>query len=292
MSDNTRRAYDGDWKNFDTWCAGHNLSSMPASGETVALYVTDQAKTLKMSTVQRRLSTISMAHQHQGHPSPIGAIEVKRVMQGLRRKLGTAPTKKKPLRVSDLRRLADCLDLDRPAGLRDHALLLIGFVGALRRSELVALQVDDLEDHEHGMVITIKRSKTDQTGQSRRIGIPYGSNPTTCPVRATRRWIAAAELTDGPLWRPINRHGHISDKQLTPQSVALIVKRTVACAGLDPNQFAGHSLRSGFATAAADAGIAERAIMRQTGHRSLPVLRGYIEEGTLFTNNAATQIGL
>ena len=292
VAENTRRAYQSDWANFTSWCERHDQQAMPAAGITVALYLTDLAQTLKIATLQRRLSSISMAHRTEGHPSPIDAIEVKRVMQGLRRQQGTATSKKKPLRVADLRQVNASLDLETAAGKRDHALLLIGFAGGLRRSELTALDVEDLEEVDDGLIVTLRRSKTDQEGQSRSIGIPYGSNPLTCPVRATRSWITHANITTGPLWRPVNRHDHIGDRRLTPQSVALIIKRHVEYVGLDPEQFAGHSLRSGFATAAAEAGASERAIMRQTGHRSLPTLRGYIHEGTHFTDNAATKLGL
>ncbi len=292
VAPNTRRAYKSDWTNFANWCETHGLASLPATGETVALYLTDQAHQVKVSTLKRRLSSISMAHQHAQEPTPTNSIEVKRVMQGLTRRHGTAATKKKPLRTADIRRLADCFSDDTLAGYRDHALILIGFAGGLRRSELVALDVEDLEETNDGLIITLRRSKTDQEGQSRRIGIPYGSNPRTCPVRTTRTWCNQADITTGPLWRPVNRHDQIIDRRLTPQSVALIIKRTTQCAGLNPELFAGHSLRSGFATSAAEAGASERAIMRQTGHRSLPVLRGYIEEGTIFADNAATKIGL
>ena len=156
----------------------------------------------------------------------------------------------------------------------------------------MALDTADVEETADGLVVTIRRSKTDQDGQGRRVGLPYGSNPATCPVRALRAWHAASGITEGPLFRPINRHGQIQDRRLTAQSVALVVKRVAEAAGLDPARFSGHSLRSGLATSAAAAGVSERSIMNQTGHKSVVMVRKYIREGSLFRDNAAAGVGL
>jgi integrase len=176
--------------------------------------------------------------------------------------------------------------------LRDRALLLLGFAGAFRRSELVSLDTGDVASAADGLVITLRRSKTDQEGQGRQVGLPFGSNPRTCPVRALRDWFTAAAIADGPIFRGVDRHGNIAVTRLTDQSVALVVKRAAAAAGLDPADYAGHSLRSGLATAAAMAGVSERSIMAQTGHKSLPVVRRYIRSGGLFRRNAAAAVGL
>ena len=163
-------------------------------------------------------------------------------------------------------------------GVRDRALLLVGFAGAFRRSELVSLDVDDLDFTEEGLVVTLRRSKTDQEGEGRRVGVPFGSNPTTCPVRSMKAWLEASAITDGPVFRSVNRHGQLQAQRLTSQSVALVVKRYAEVCGLDRHAFAGHSLRAGFATVAARNGANERSIMNQTGHKSLTIVRRYIRE--------------
>ena len=181
---------------------------------------------------------------------------------------------------------------DRLLGVRDRALLLVGFAGAFRRSELVSLNVRDLKFTNDGLTVTLRRSKTDQEGSGRKVGIPYGSSPETCPVRSLRAWLEASGIESGPVFRPINRHGQIRPSRLSDRAVALIVKRAAEAAGKDPAEFAGHSLRSGLATAAAIGGASERAIMKQTGHRSTAMVRRYIRDGSLFRENAAARVGL
>jgi integrase len=175
---------------------------------------------------------------------------------------------------------------------RLHALLLVGFAGALRRSELVALNVDDVDDHERGFTLRLRVSKTDQEREGRRIAIPRGTDPETCPVRALRAWLSAAAIGDGPLFRSVDRHGNIAPMRMSGRAVSLVIKRAAQRAGFDPDLYSGHSLRAGFATTAAANGASERAIANQTGHRSMEVLRRYIRHGTLFTDNAATMLGL
>ena len=181
---------------------------------------------------------------------------------------------------------------DRLIGVRDRALLLVGFAGAFRRSELVALDVDDMADTTDGLVVTIRRSKTDQEGAGEQIGIPYGSDPATCPVRSYRAWLDASGVTSGPVFRAVTRHGRMSDRRLGDAAVADVVKRCARVAGLDPCQFAGHSLRAGLITSAAEAGVAERDIMRQSRHKSVPVMRRYIRGATVWQANAAAAVGL
>lgn len=216
---------------------------------------------------------------------------MKAVWAGIRRLHGTAQDQAAPITVPLLRRMITALP-PGPAGARDAALLLVGFAGALRRSELVALDVSDLEHRDEGTVIVVRRSKTDQEAAGRQVGIPYGSNSASCPVRNLKAWLELASITDGPLFRPVDRHGRIGATRLSAAGANRIVQRAIRRTGTDPQPYSAHSLRSGLATAAAEAGISERAIMSQTGHRSLVVARGYIRSGSLFRDNAAANIGL
>lgn len=292
---NTRRAYKSDWADFTDWCHHHGLGSLPASPETVGLYLTDCAKGLKTSTLQRRLSTISQAHQAAGHESPTKHAAVRAVWQGIKRSKGTAMVGKTPTLINDLRVMVEHLpgrEEGKKLAVRDRCLLLIGFAGAMRRSELVGLDVADVVETGDGLIVTIRRSKTDQEGAGRKIGLPYGSTPLTCPVRALRDWLAVSSIGDGPLFRCVNRHNQVGTERLSDQMVARIVKRALTAAGRDGATFAGHSLRAGLATQAAIGGASERSIQDQTGHKSLPILRRYIRDGSLFRENAATKVGL
>jgi site-specific recombinase XerD len=288
---NTVRAYRADWTHFVTWCQARSQSPLPATPETVALYITDLARTRKPGTLTRRLSAISQAHQIAGVESPTKAAKVRLVLAGIRRTKGTAATAKTPVLVNDLRRMAALLPKGL-LGVRDRALLLVGFCGAFRRSELVALDRGDVEFTREGLVVNIRRSKTDQEGERRKIGIPYGSNSDTCPIRSLQDWIERSGITEGSLFRPINRHGKMAAARLSAAAVAEIVKRYAGAVGLDASGFAGHSLRSGLATSAAMAGASERSIMNQTGHRSVNTVRRYIRDGSLFRENAAAVLGL
>lgn len=292
QAENTRRAYASDWRHFLSWCKAAGRGSLPASPETLVLYLSALAQTAKTSTLTRRLSAITQAHQAVGSESPTHHLAVRKLMAGIRREKGTAQTGKRPVTTEDLRAMMAMLSSKRILDVRDRALLLLGFAGAFRRSELVGLNVDDLEINREGLIVTIRRSKTDPEGQGRRVGIPYGSTPATCPVRALQAWLQILDTHGGPLFQTINRHQQIGRKRLTAQSVALVVKRAATSAGLEAAQLAGHSLRAGLATAAAAAGVSERAIMAQTGHRSLMTLRKYIREGSLFLENAAAKVGL
>ena len=209
----------------------------------------------------------------------------------MRRTLGTAQRQVRPVTVPDLRAMLVGLGTDA-AGCRDGPLLLLGFAGALGRSELVGLDVTDITEGADGLTVRLRRSKTDQEGAGRTIGIPFGSNPVTCPVRAWRGWLEVSGITEGPAFRPVDRHGHIGATRLSGQAVALVLKRHAARAGLDPGEVAGHSLRAGLATSAAPAGVPERVIAEQTGHKGTSMLRRYIREGSLFRENAASAVGL
>jgi site-specific recombinase XerD len=287
---NTLRGYRADWRAFTGWCATHEQTALPCAVRTLGLYLADQAAAgVKTSTLKRRLSAISQAHQAAGHPSPTHDAAVRAVWAGIRRTHGTAPDRKAPLVTAQLRRAVAGLG-DDLAGRRDRALLLLGFAGAFRRSELVALRVEDVAVVPEGLVVTLVRSKTDQEGAGRTVGIPYGPAPDVCPVRALTAWRSAAGISTGPLFRAVDRFGTVSPAALSDRSVARIVQRRAADVGLDPEKFGGHSLRAGLATSAAAAGVQERDIARQTGHKSMPVLRVYIREGELFRHNAAAAV--
>ena len=270
------------------------MVALPATPETVALYLVELAEVAKASTIARRLSSISQAHRAAGHPSPTSSARVQAVSTGIRRVHGAGVDQAAPITVAILRRM---LEVAPPglAGTRDRALLLVGFAGALRRSEIVALEAENLQEVDEGLVVTVAKSKTDQEGAGRPIGIPYGSNLLTCPVRSLDAWMQAARISSGPVFLPVDRHGRLDPAQrgrLSPVAVNSLVKTYARRIGLDPDRYGAHSLRAGLATSAAEAGASERAIMNQTGHRSLPVMRGYIRSGTLFKENAAAQVGL
>ncbi len=288
---NTRRAYRADWADFTTWCQERGRGALPAAPETVALYLADRAAHCKTSTLQRRLVAIAQAHKAAELESPTTHASVRAVWSGIRRTHGTAQVGKQAAVTADVRAMVATLP-DALPGWRDRALLLLGFAGAFRRGELVALDVGDVVSTRDGLVVTVRRGKTDQERQGRQVGIPYGARLPTCPVRAVEHWRIAASIINGPLFRPINRHGQVRPTRLTDQSVALIVKRAAEAAGLDAARYAGHSLRAGLATAAAAAGVSERAIMAQTGHKSVPMVRRYIRDGSLFNENAAADVGL
>ena len=293
-ADNTRRAYAADWRDFTAWCTTNVLHSLPAAPATVALYIADLAERCKVATIERRLAALSQAHQLAGYPSPTKDEYVRTVLKGIRRvaaERGIRQRQAAPAVTQVIRAMVATLDSD-PCGIRDRALLVLGFAGAFRRSEIVSLDVADLAFTQDGLVVKLRRSKTDQEGRCETKGIPYGSNPATCPVRAVRAWLDTTELTHGALFRPIDRWGNISPARLSDRAVTLVIKRAAERAGLDPIAFSGHSLRAGLATAAAAAGAAYHSIKKQTGHKSDRVLQGYIREGSLFRDNAAAQVGL
>lgn len=288
----TRRAYRSDWQAFAAWCDENGLPSLPASPAAVATYASHLANEgRKVSTIGRALVAISQAHKMAGETSPTSAAIVHETMKGIRRAKGSAPTAKAPVLVEQLRAMMTHLPPGL-AGRRDRALLALGFAGAFRRSELVALDVSDLAFTGDGLEVTIRRSKTDQEGRGEKIGIPYGGNPATCPVRAVRSWLDGSGIVEGPVFRSVDRWGNLSPARLTDRAVALVVKRYAEAVGLDPALFGGHSLRAGLATQAAKAGKAERVIMRQTRHRSVAMVRRYIRDADLFSDNAAAGIGL
>jgi integrase len=288
----TLRAYRADWQTFAAWCAAHTLSALPAAPETVALYITELARDRKVATITRQLASIAQAHKQQAYESPTRAAVVQNVVKGIRRAKGTAPTQKDAAEIAVIRAMVEQLD-DSLQGVRDRAILLIGFAGAFRRSELASLTVDDIQFTTDGLVMTLRRSKTDQEGEGFAKGIPYGSTPSTCPVRALRVWLDAGGIVEGPLFRSVWKGGRrLRPTPLNDRAIAEVVKRAAAAAGYDPARFGGHSLRAGLVTTAAAAGVDERTIMEQTGHKTTTMVRRYMRRGSLFRNNAAAKVGL
>lgn len=288
---NTKRAYAADWRNFTGWCRQHNLPALPANPDTICLYLTQQASTLRVSTIQRRLAAIGQAHQAAGHDSPASHILVRNLMAGIRREKGVMQRGKAPLFIDDLRKMVLSLSASI-AGVRDRAILLIGFAGAFRRSELVSLDVEDVVIEKEGMVINLRRSKTDQEAQGMKKAIPFGINGATCPVLVFKEWLTVSGVANGAIFRGIDRHGTMTGKRLSGKAVALIVKRTAESVGIGPAQFSGHSLRAGLATQASINGASEFSIMSQTGHKSASMVRRYIRDGQLFRDNPAGKVGL
>jgi site-specific recombinase XerD len=291
---NTWKAYKADLRDFAAWCAARNLSLLPASPETVAAYLTDLAQNRKVATIQRRLSSISQQHAATSYETPTRSAVVRLTMQGIRRTHAPAQGIRKvsPAVTSVIAKVVEPLT-GSLIDVRDRALLLVGFAGAFRRSELAALRFMDITETEDGLRVVLRHSKTDQEGKGIVKGIPYGHEEGTCPVRAWKAWAAASGIADGQAFRSVGRSnepkvgGSISDR-----AIANMVKSRVKAVGFDPSQFSGHSLRSGLITEAAKAGVPERMIMKQSGHKHLPTLRGYIHEGSLFTENAAAKVGL
>jgi site-specific recombinase XerD len=287
----TLRGYQSDWRHFCGWCEAHGVHTLPANPETVASYIAECAGHLKPGSIQRRLNAIAEAHKAVGLESPTHTGIVQNTMKGIRRTKGTAATQKAPALIDHVRAMVAATDADI-IGARDRALILLGFAGAFRRSELVGLDVEDCAFGKDGLTVTLRRSKTDQSGAGRKIGIPYGSNPDTCPVRTMQAWLEQGNVIAGALFHSINRHGQIQQGRLSGIDVARVVKKLALRAGLDAAKFAGHSLRAGHATAAAIAGASERSIMAQTGHRSVQMVRRYIRDGSLFRENSGGKLGL
>jgi integrase len=291
-SPRTVAAYASDWRLFSAWCAERSLERLPATITTIARYVADQAgRGLKPASIDRRLVAINREHKVNGFPAPGLDPVVREVLAGVRRTHGSAQRQVTAVLTDDLKSMLGATP-ESLRGLRNRAVLLLGFAGAFRRSELVALNVGDLDFQRNGLVVMLRRTKTDQEARGRRVGIPFGSIEQTCPVRALLRWLEAAEITRGAVFRAVDRHDNVSRQRLSDRSIARLVKEHAALIGLDPARYAGHSLRAGLATSAADGGASDRAIMRQTGHRSTAMVNRYVREGRLFRDNAALLAGL
>jgi len=292
----TIAAYDRDWQAFAAWCAEHGETPMPATAATVVRYIAALVEAgRRPATITRYVSSISVRHRAANVPNPAMHEAVRLALDGARRRLGTAQRKKAPLTTDLLGRVFADLDPAAAADQQDRVILLFVYAGALRRSELVALDLDDITVDADGIRLRIARSKTDQAGAGVEVGIVFGDRPGTCPVTAWQTWrrtLTAAGITAGPAFRTVSPRGHVSATRMSARTVANIIKRRVAAVGLDPSAFAGHSGRRGFATAAARAGADERAVMRQGRWRSRRTLDGYVDEGRLFEGNASARLGL
>ena len=273
---NTLRAYQSDFKDFTIFCTKNGFSSMPTQPKIIALYITNLSKSSKFSTLKRRIASISVIHKLKGHYLDTKHPVIMENLHGIKRRLGSRQKAKKPILINDLKLIIKVINEEK---IRDKALILIGFAGGFRRSELVNIEKEDVEFVDEGVKILIKRSKTDQSGEGIIKAIPYFENKEFCPVIALRKLIE--DEID-------NENGKIFN--LSDKSVALIIKRYAQKAGLDPSKYAGHSLRSGFATTAAEFGAEERNIMAMTGHKTTQMVRRYIQEANLFKNNALNKI--
>ena len=277
---NTLRAYKADYKDFASFCIKNGFKPMPSEPKIISLYLTYLSKSSKFSTLKRRLASLSVIHKLSGHYIDIKHPMITENLMGIKRIKGSYQKAKKPILINDLKLIVDVIDKDKNEENRfkNKALMLVGFSGGFRRSELVAIDYEDLDFVPEGVKIFVKRSKTDQSGEGMTKGIPYFSNPNYCPVISLKNWLEKSEIKSSKIF-------DMSDK-----SVALTIKKYTALAGLDSNKYSGHSLRSGFATSAAELGVEERSIMAMTGHKTTQMVRRYIQEANLFKNNALNKI--
>ncbi len=277
---NTLRAYQADFKDFTEFCLKNGLNSMPSDPKIIALYLTHLSSYSKFSTLKRRLASIKVIHRLKGHYIDTKHPIITENLMGIKRKMGVKQTSKKPILINDLKLIINVINKDQNEykKLQNKALILIGFAGGFRRSELVSIEYEDIEFVNEGVKILVQRSKTDQTGLGMTKAIPYFQNKIYCPVTSLRDWISYSKISDGKIFK-------ISDK-----TVALTIQKYALLAGLDKTKYAGHSLRSGFATSTAETGADERSIMAMTGHKTTQMVRRYIQEANLFKNNALNKI--
>ncbi len=292
-ADNTLRAYKSDFKDFVAFCAKHSLNSLPTEPKIVSLYLTHLSKNSKISTLRRRLVSISMVHNLKGHYLDTKHPIIVENLMGIRRIKGSIQKGKKPLLINHLKLIIDVINeekVDEIKKLRDKTIILIGFGGGFRRTELVSIDYEDIELVPEGLKITIKKSKTDQFGEGMIKGLPYFANDRYCPVIHLKKWLEISKIKKGPIFRRFSKGLLLTDKRLTDQSVVLLIKKYLNLAGIDNKNFAGHSLRSGFATVAAESGADERSIMAMTGHKTTQMVRRYIKETNIFKNNALNKV--
>ena len=291
---NTIRAYKSDFADFDLFCVKNGLKSLPSKPEIVSLYLTNlSTKNAKISTIQRRLVSIKMIHKLKGHYLDTKNPSIVENIMGIKRRKGSIQNGKKPIKINSLKKIINVIDeqkIQEIKKLRDRSIILVGFSGGFRRNEIVSLDYDDLEFVSEGLKINVKRSKTDQFGQGSLKGLPYFENSRFCPVISLQKWIEISNISSGPLFRRFKKGSNLSENRLTDQSVALLIKEYLELAGIDSKNYSGHSLRSGFATSAAEAGVEERNIMAMTGHKSPEMVRRYIKEANIFKNNALNKI--
>ena len=283
LSNSSKRAYSSDLTHFEAWGG-----TIPASDSVIASYLAEHANNLSLATLVRRLAALSKAHSAKGLISPTQSELVKATMRGIKRSKGTAQTEARPLLRDDLFAILE-RTADDVKSVRDRALLLIGFAGAFRRSELARLNFEDIVQVRQGIIIHLRRSKTDQYGAGRKIGIPIGRG-RWCPVTSLREWMQRGEITEGAIFRRINRHGQIHRNRISGEAVSIVLKSRAAKAGMDDTGYSGHSLRAGLATSAAMAGASQWKIRQQTGHASDAMLNRNIRDGDIFNDNAAAYL--
>jgi integrase len=284
ISESTKRAYRADLQHFEA--TGRTI---PASSAEVATYLAEMAGHFAVATIGRRLASLAKAHRSSGHGNPCEAELVRSTMRGIRRSFGTKQRQAAAILRDDLFAMLDRLGDQRLKDIRDRALLLIGFATAMRRSELASLDIEDIEFTAKGMMVTLRRSKTDQEGQGRRIAVPFGRT-RHCPVTALKAWLTILDRSSGPIFVRINKHEQILDRRISGEAVSRVVKTRIAEAGYDPKSFSGHSLRAGFATSAAEAGASTFKIRQTTGHRTETSLSRYIRDADLFADAAISRL--
>ena len=293
-ADNTIRAYKSDFNDFGLFCAQNGFKSLPSEPKIVSLYLTQlSTKNIKISTIKRRLVSIGVIHKLKGHYLDTKHPLIVENLMGIKRRKGSIQNGKKPLLINSLKIIINVIDEQKKEKikiLRDRTIILIGFSGGFRRNEIVSLDFDDLDFVEEGLKINLRRSKTDQFGAGSIKGLPYFENSQYCPVVSIQKWIEISKINSGALFRRFTKGSNLSEKRLTDQTVALLIKEYLGLAGIDNKNYSGHSLRSGFATSAAEAGVEERTIMAMTGHKSSEMVRRYIKEANIFKNNALNKI--
>ena len=291
---NTIRAYKSDFKDFAAFCAKHNFKALPTDPKIVALYLTYlSGKDAKISTLRRRLVSIGMMHKLKGYYLDNKHPVIIENLMGIKRTKGSIQRGKKPILINHLKAIINVINeekIEEIKKIRDKTIILVGFGGGFRRTELISIDHEDLEFVTEGVKITIKRSKTDQFGEGMTKGLPYFANKTYCPVSHLKKWIEISNIKDGPIFRRFSKGCSLTSNRLTDQSVVLLIKRYLELAGIENKNYSGHSLRSGFATVSAESGADERSIMAMTGHKTTQMVRRYIKEANLFKNNALNKV--
>ena len=290
---NTLRAYKSDFKDFEIFCSKHGFNSIPTEPKVVSLYLTHLSTRYKISTLRRRLVSIGVVHRLKGHYLDTKHPVIIENLLGIKRKKGSIQEGKKPILINHLKQIINVIDeqkIEKIKKLRNRTLVLIGFGGGFRRSELISVDHEDLDFVEEGVKITLRRSKTDQFGEGMIKGLPYFENEKYCPVLSLKNWLTLSKIKSGPIFRRFAKGSTLTSFRLTDQSVVLIIKDSLKLAGIENRNFSGHSLRSGFATVAAESGADERSIMAMTGHKTTQMVRRYIREANIFKNNALNKI--
>jgi site-specific recombinase XerD len=293
-ANNTVRAYKSDFNDFGLFCAQNGFKSLPTTPNTISLYLSYlSSKDIKVSTLKRRLVSIKVLHKLKGHYLDSKNPIIIETLMGIKRRKGSIQKGKKPILINNLKEIINAIDKQNKEEIkkfRDRSIILIGFAGGFRRNEIVSLDCEDLDFVQEGLKIDIRRSKTDQFGEGFTKALPYFDSSQYCPVLSLKKWIEVSKIKSGPVFRRFSKGSKLSKKRLTDQTVALLIKEYLKLAGIDNKNYSGHSLRSGFATSAAESGVEERSIMAMTGHKSTEMVRRYIKETNLFKNNALNKI--